>query len=81
MLDSGPRLTSFLFVVFDIVLVAFGGNTKLSRLLLSINRLLSKVTAALQANTANAPRIPARLLGFYPFNFVRHTVLTSVTTE
>jgi hypothetical protein len=57
-LDSGPWLTSFIFVVFDI-LVAFGGNnTNLSRLLLLIRRLVSKVTAALWANTANAPHIP-----------------------
>jgi hypothetical protein len=58
MLDSGSRLTSFIFVVFDI-LVGFGGkNMSLSRLLLLIHYLVSKVAAALWANTANAPCIP-----------------------
>jgi hypothetical protein len=68
MLDSRPRLTSFIFVVLDI-LVGFGGNTKLSRLLLSIHRLVSKVTAALLANTVNAPRIPLSSSKPLPYPF------------
>jgi hypothetical protein len=69
-LQALADLFSFLFL-FDI-LVGFGGNkTSLSRLLLLIHRLVSKVATALWANTANAPCIPLSSSPLpYPFLIV-----------
>jgi hypothetical protein len=80
MLDSGPWLTFFLFVVFDIV-VGFGGNnTNLSHLLLSIHRLVSKVTTALRENTANAPPNPLSSRPF-PYLFIIECHLLCCTSN